>query len=61
MGTYRSVFYSGTRRPGIESHHMPADSAYLATHVLGSARRPAIQVDLGDHSQKGKTWPSSWI
>ena len=47
QGDYRGGSYGGTRSPGIESHHMPADSV----SPLPRSKGPAIQMDPADHAR----------
>lgn len=46
---YRGGSYGGTKSPGIESHHIPAESAYPLVNI-GQSRMPAIQMDPADHA-----------
>ena len=44
-GDYRGGSYGGTTKPGVESHHAPANS----TSPLPKSQGPAVQMDPTDH------------
>ncbi|MCU0912887.1 MAG: hypothetical protein MUE98_16740 [Rhodobacteraceae bacterium] len=49
-GPYNGGSYNGTRSPGIESHHVPAQSAY-PPGSMSPGVMPAIAMDPADHRQ----------
>jgi hypothetical protein len=47
-GPYRGGSYNGTKKSGMEAHHIPADSSY-PPGTINSGQMPAIQMDPTDH------------
>ncbi|MGL4236463.1 hypothetical protein [Tabrizicola sp.] len=47
---YNGGSYAGTKKSGIESHHMPAESSYPAGS-MSQGKMPAIAMDPADHKK----------